>query len=137
MALTMKNLNDRISALEDKSATTPITMKGLSDRLSNLEATAKKWIEYTLTTSGQYQIWEGTSKRSFSIPTPANLKEFASGGKMVLYEASGTTSTQGSINKYSFSVSFNASNINFQSNKSGVSKGYLNSGAKFYFIFYK
>lgn len=48
MAITMKNLNDRIATLEGKAATTPITMKGLADRLANLEATAKKWEEVTI-----------------------------------------------------------------------------------------
>lgn len=37
MAITMKNLNDRISKLEGKASTTPITMKGLNDRLTALE----------------------------------------------------------------------------------------------------
>jgi hypothetical protein len=60
MAITMKNLNDRTSALEGKSSTTPITMKGLDDRLSNLEKTAKKWAVVTLTSSN--------TGKSFLIP---------------------------------------------------------------------
>lgn len=52
MAITMKNLNDRTSALEGKASTTPITMKGLSDRLDNIEATAKDWAIVTLSNSG-------------------------------------------------------------------------------------
>ena len=59
MAITMKDLNDRISTLEGKAATTPITMKNLSDRVANLEATAKKWEIVTINpTSNQYLIPE-------------------------------------------------------------------------------
>lgn len=84
MAITMKNLNDRTSALEGKASTTPITMKGLADRLANLEATAKKWEEATLT------IRTGTNVyNTVSLPLPQNIKNIVSGAKS-LATASGT-----------------------------------------------
>lgn len=68
MAITMKNLNDRISTLEGKASTTPINMKNLSDRLANLEATAKKW-EIVTYPSGEY----GKSK---TLTIPAHLVDY-------------------------------------------------------------
>lgn len=60
MAITMKSLNDRTSALEGKASTTPITMKGLADRLAQVEATAKDWAVVTLT---------GNQTTQWSIPS--------------------------------------------------------------------
>lgn len=37
MAITMSNLNNRVSALEGATARTPITMKSLNDRITALE----------------------------------------------------------------------------------------------------
>lgn len=91
MAITMKNLNDRTSALEGKASTTPITMKGLADRLANLEATAKKWEEATLT------IGTGTNVyNTVSLPLPQNIKNIISGAKS-LATASGTVRWYGNV----------------------------------------
>lgn len=74
MAITMKNLNDRISTLEGKASTTPITMKGLSDRLDNIEATAKKWEEGIITIPSGTQV-----QNTISRDMPNNLKELYDG----------------------------------------------------------
>nr|DAU80140.1 MAG TPA: hypothetical protein [Caudoviricetes sp.] len=84
MAITMKNLNDRTSALEGKASTTPITMKGLADRLANLEATAKKWEEATLIIRSGTSVYD-----TVSLPLPQNIKNIVSGAKS-LATASGT-----------------------------------------------
>ena len=84
MAITMKNLNDRTSALEGKASTTPITMKGLADRLANLEATAKKWEEATLIIRSGTRVYD-----TVSLPLPQNIKNIVSGAKS-LATASGT-----------------------------------------------
>lgn len=64
MAITMKNLNDRIATLEGKTSTTPITMKGLSDRLDNIEATAKDWAVVNLGTNSTNPTLSFDSKYS-------------------------------------------------------------------------
>lgn len=82
MSITMKDLNDRTSALEGKASTTPITMKGLNDRLSNLEATAQKWKEYS------FNIPDGTfSNRDYIVNIDSGFDKVvmkACGGRVTL-----------------------------------------------------
>jgi hypothetical protein len=108
MAITMKNLNDRTSALEGKASTTPITMKGLADRLANLEATAKKWEEATLIIRSGTRVYD-----TVSLPLPQNIKNIVSGAKS-LATASGTV--QWYTNVQDGTVSANSGSIRIDNN---------------------
>lgn len=108
MAITMKNLNDRTSALEGKASTTPITMKGLADRLANLEATAKKWEEATLIIRSGTRVYD-----TVSLPLPQNIKNIVSGAKS-LATASGTV--QWYTNVQDGTVSANSGSIRIDDN---------------------
>ena len=108
MAITMKNLNDRTSALEGKASTTPITMKGLADRLANLEATAKKWEEATLIIRSGTSVYD-----TVSLPLPQNIKNIVSGAKS-LATASGTV--QWYTNVQDGTVSANSGSIRIDNN---------------------
>ena len=99
MAITMKNLNDRTSALEGKAATTPITMKGLSDRLDNIEATAKKWEETTFTIKHLTDV-----SNNVTLSLPQNIKNIYSGSKQ-MWIVSGTVSYRQSGSQYTDSAS--------------------------------
>lgn len=124
MAITMKNLNDRTSALEGKASTTPITMKGLSDRLDNIESTAKQWEIVTCslnnntgTLSKNYTGWNYTLLSATAIYERSNSEGAITRGTGSISNNGKTLSGSGNGESASGTLSVNGTTVKFTSPK--------------------
>lgn len=110
MAITMKNLNDRIATLEGKATTTPITMKSLYDRLTALEAKG----EYAL-----IDLTASNSSNTRSVNFGTIPEKYRSGYNFLVCDFSGIT--WGSRYDLTFNKSNNTGNLYLpDSNWTGV-----------------